>query len=692
MSQDFAQAQAAHQRGDIAAAERGYRAVLALDAGQGDAAHLLGLICFTTDRMDEGLQWVRTALQLQPKRLDWLINGTEAARRAGHLDEAQRYGTDAVSVGPQSADAHFHLALVYRDRGQLIEAAAEFATVIDLHPRHVRAHLQRGQLMRLEGKIPVAKQHYQTAVKCDPHSVDCWIGLAAAHLDLGEAAESIECLEQARRLDPQREELDRLLGDALSRQGRQQDAATAYARHGQRHGESWWQSLRRELMCAIIPASESAIDEERARILQVVERYQGESRSIPAGEWHRTQIEPPMTLTYHGRDERSMKSAFAALYEPMIAPLEPLSRTRTGRPIVGVVVTTGHEGVFDRCLGPLVARLAARGNLDVRLISTRAGLNVLRHLRPDFPGGMLEIPVEIDAAARTIQTAGVDVLHYWEIGTDSTNYFLPFFQPAPIQTGTWGWPSTAGTTRVTGFVSGEALEISKSNADYVENLFSLHSLPTLYAPPPAPSTPVRSGLQIVPAEAHLYVCVQNLRKLQPGFDGLIGDLLRHDPRGWLLCLADEQPFITELFRRRLQRSIPDVLPRIRCVQRLPREQYLELVTAADVLLDSRPYGGGANTAADALATGTPVVTWPGNAHRGRWQAVVNQLVGLDELNVATSEGFVTQAVKIAADRDYRQHLSTQIATHRERFFHNQATVVEHESLFLSLAEQSRVMT
>ncbi len=102
------------------------------------------------------------------------------------------------------------------------------------------------------------------------------------------------------------------------------------------------------------------------------------------------------------------------------------------------MVTHGHEGVYDRCLGRLVERIAAAKHFHVTLVCSQAGANVLRHLRPTFTGEYLTIPARVDEAATRIRDARLDVLHYWEVETDATNSFLPYFKPARVQCGTWG--------------------------------------------------------------------------------------------------------------------------------------------------------------------------------------------------------------------------------------------------------------
>src|SRR5581483_11109743 len=123
-----------------------------------------------------------------------------------------------------------------------------------------------------------------------------------------------------------------------------------------------------------------------------------------------------------------------------------------GRPRVGFVVTSGHEGIFARCLGGVAARLSSR-HLEVQVLCSLSGSNVLRQVLPEANLSFLILPARVDEAVAIIRAAKFDLLFYWEIGTDATNYFLPFYRAAPLQMASWGWPTTSGNACVSHYCS-----------------------------------------------------------------------------------------------------------------------------------------------------------------------------------------------------------------------------------------------
>ncbi|MBI3465223.1 MAG: hypothetical protein HY000_19530, partial [Planctomycetes bacterium] len=274
-----------------------------------------------------------------------------------------------------------------------------------------------------------------------------------------------------------------------------------------------------------------------------------------------------------------------------------------------------------------------------------------------------------------------DWLHYWEIGTDATNYYLPFFQPALGQSTCWGWPMTSGNPRVDSYLSCEQLEPPQGQEHYSERLVLLKRLPTYFIRPAVPSGAYPRSHFGMEENARVYLCTQNLRKFHPDFDPLLADLLRSDPQGLLLIIADAQASITELLLARFRRTMPDVVSRLRVLPRMDREPYLALVALADVALDTLHYGGGANTVYDAVAVGAPMVTLPTEFHRSRWAAAVNRRLGLEQLITSTPEEYVAKTVEVAGNPDLRQTLHRQILEAGSELFEDTAVVREHEEYF-----------
>ncbi len=287
-----------------------------------------------------------------------------------------------------------------------------------------------------------------------------------------------------------------------------------------------------------------------------------------------------------------------------------------------------------------------------------------------------------------MRAAEFDALHFWEVGTDAVNYCLPFCRLAPVQCTSWGWPVTSGVPEMDYFLSCAALETAESDAHYTERLVRFERLPTFYYRPPVPSAArigaarERAGLPRADA-GQVYFCPQNLRKVHPDFDRLVAGILRADPAGTVAFVEDKARAVTADLRARFERGLPaEDFGRVRFLPRVEEAEYLALLAACDVALDTLHYGGGANTCYDAFHCGTPLVTLPGRFHRSRYAFAACRQAGWTD-GVATDEAdYVARAVRLAAMRgSERDAARRRIVEAGGALFEDQAAVTELADFF-----------
>ncbi|CAM9165371.1 unnamed protein product, partial [Hapterophycus canaliculatus] len=132
------------------------------------------------------------------------------------------------------------------------------------------------------------------------------------------------------------------------------------------------------------------------------------------------------------------------------------------------------------------------------------------------------------------------------------------------------------------------------------------------------------------------MCPQSLFKLKPDFDRVIRDVLlafknnkNNDNKAFLVLTEGRRKKWTEIFQRRLQDSVPEILSQVKFLPRTSAgREFLRLIASADVILHPFPFGG-SKTAADGLAMGVPVVAMEGNALPGRMAFSLYKTMGLE---------------------------------------------------------------
>ena len=76
-----------------------------------------------------------------------------------------------------------------------------------------------------------------------------------------------------------------------------------------------------------------------------------------------------------------------------------------------------------------------------------------------------------------------------------------------------------------------------------------------------------------------------------------------------------------------------------------------------------------------------MVTWPGELIVGRIAQACYRKMGVDDLVVHSAEEYVSKAVQVATDRDYRKHVTERIAEASDVLFNDLEAVREHERFF-----------
>ncbi|MBN1909774.1 MAG: hypothetical protein JW818_08545, partial [Pirellulales bacterium] len=264
-------------------------------------------------------------------------------------------------------------------------------------------------------------------------------------------------------------------------------------------------------------------------------------------------------------------------------------------------------------------------------------------------------------------------------------YFLPFFRLAPVQCTSFGIQVTSGIGRMDYYLSSSLVEPPDAAEHYTEKLILAPVLLPYRHRAELPERPKTRHQLGLPDDGSLYVCAQHLGKFHPDFDRLIGAILRCDRRGVLAVVEDESGYVAARLRARFERTLPDVSERIVFLPRLATLDYRCLLASADVLLDP-PYFGGMNSTYDALSVNRPMVTLPSPYHRGRVTLGCYRKMGLDECVAADSEDYVAQAVRLANEPDWREHVCQQIAQSSDVLFDNLDTVREHERIFERLLD------
>ncbi len=684
----FQQAQQAMQARQFAVAIQRFHQVLQKQPTNANALHLLGICYSQQGQHQEALQYISKAIQQQTHPM-YYHNLGRVYLQMNNLQQALGCFRMATNFAPHSAESWFMLANTLKKMGRFKEAQQKYKKAINADPKHVMTLYNWGNLLLETGRYSEAKEKLQTCISLDPTYVPAFNNLGSVWDQLQESERAAQYFKRALKKDPNYVEARRNLASNFEKRGYFKEAQEQLQTLLKQQPDNRWLQWQINGMLPMIYQSNAEIDQYRQTLQNQIQTALQNPPIFNPEIWQDHSPQPPFICNYQGRFERPLKEKYGRFWENYFQKIRQQlqqsasipSKMGKALPHIGFVVTNGHEGVFLKCMRGIVEHLDRKRFRLTIVCSYPAGQPILSQKIKRKDIEYLSLPKKMTEVVTVLQKANFDLLHYWEVGTDFTNYFLPYFRLAKVQSMTWGTPVTSGIPQMDYYVSSKFLETPDSQNHYTEKLIELEHLPTCYYPPKLPSKlKTRIDFQL-PPNVPLYACVQNLRKVHPDMDVLFKEILKQDTKGILVFIHDKEPKVTELLHQRLQRNIPEAKERILFLERMPESDYLSLLQLVSVLLDTLHYTGGANTCYDAFGVGTPYVTLPSEYHRGRYGFAAYQQIGVLDAVAKDEADYVRLAVEIANHSDLRKNIAEKIVANRHKVFEDMEAVRELEAFF-----------
>lgn len=676
LNQHMQEAVTLHQQGQLNQAKALYHQALQHYPQHHGILNLLGTLYAEQENYAQSIAYLQQAIANAPQPESYIFNLAETFCRHQQFIEGIAQFTQLLSTS-QAKKAHYPLANAYQHIKYHEKACEHYALALNNTPSHGELYYQYGNSLQAILRLRSARDAYEQGLQHDPHHAAMHYAFAKLCLADNRFGQAEHHFLKTVQLEPEHVNAHFNLWRFYAANDQQHLTpkhcqVIAHQKPASRRAVQWAQRLDFPIIPQSITEKEVAI-ENLTQALIAPDAFGIDDLQL----FTSFDIFPPHIMAYYGSNDRGLREAFAKqIIEANVIPeLAPIGASRS-RERIGFVVTAGHEGVFIKCMAGIIQQLQSSFETIIVCMQPH-GQNILSTVLPQCK--YLALPQDLLQAAKSLQAADFDLLYYWEIGTDAYNYFLPFFRTARKQVNSWGWPVTSGIPYVNAFFSSTLLEPDEVEPDeashhYTEPLILANRLLTYYAPPPVPPQVSREALGIDSAQ-HIYLCTQNLRKIQPEMDILLTGILNEDPNSHIFFIADKLPALHKRLQARWEQSGLD-LERLHILPRMTTEQYLKWVKAADVILDTPCYTGGANTNYDAFEAGTPVITLKGPLHRGRYTSAAYQQMGYTNCVASSPEAYIQKALHLAKSAEFRQETSQQILKRRHLLFEDTQAVHE----------------
>jgi len=519
--------------------------------------------------------------------------------------------------------------------------------------------------LQKKGQLREAVQAYSTALELDPDKAAWQCSLGNLWQQLDDQNQAIACYERALQVDTNCIPARQNLGYLLFNHGRTEEARAQYDALLKLEASP----INRLLATSVLPVvydSKSDVVTWRERLIDRLDGIIADEATVDATK---SLVPTSFFLAYQGQNDEAVMRRLGRICRgsDLVAErtgaesgkgagqLQPRS---DGRLRIGFLSAYFRDHTIGRLnLGRIqhldrtkfeVTVLSASGRNDAVSAQFRAAADRYR-----------QIPRDVAAARATIADQDLDVLIFADVGMDSLTATLAWSRMAPVQCVTWGHPDTTGSPYIDYFLSSELLETLDANAHYSEQLVRLPLLATYFERPGAGSEPSASNLTPPASRPHTYLCPQTLFKFHPDFDEILAGILNADPQAEIVLLEGRVEHWTNRLKQRFKKTLPGGTSRVRFLPAMPRDQFMNLLATADVILDPLHFGGG-HTSYEALAVGAPIVTLPGEFLRSRITQALYRKMEFIDLIVSTPQQYIETAVRLGTDRVERDRVSTEI--------------------------------
>ncbi|MCB1049499.1 MAG: tetratricopeptide repeat protein [Acidobacteria bacterium] len=607
----------------------------------------LAFLRMENQQLPSALETCLKATQLDPQFAPAFALLGSLNLQLGHIERAKPALERALALDPQMPDAWNYLGILHRQNGDFDAAESCFKTCLERQPQHLAGLNNLGILYLHQDRATEAKHVLEQASQFHPQSPEVWAHLGQTYQLLNENTAAARAYQQASALEPE---------NPLAR----------------------WREAN---LCPIIPEGEASINSWRRR-------YAAKLGALPELDLDQlgqrligSQAQLPFHLLYHGKSNLTLRRSY---FSKIKVADTFVPRARKGPLRIGFLVTSGHESIFLTCTRGLIDQWDPQ-KAQLVLIGAPGSREMLLPDGPKSSVTWLELPAHLPHAIDTLRHQNLDLIYFWEIGSDAFNFFLPQFRVAPVQVTSWGTPESTAMAAVDAFLSCSPWHHAEE--PFHERLVLLDRIPAYFSRPPEPDPIDLNKLGIDPKRPFVF-CPQSPFKLHPDFDPTLAYLADTEPDLQIVLSQGSQPAWTEFLRRRLLAKWPQDRQPPHFVPRLALPQFLFLAQSAAAVLDSFYFTGGASSY-QMLAAGIPIITWPGQSIRSRFTyAYYRQMCVLDGV-VDSVDLYQKKVLAWIHHPEQRKVLSDQLLAQRHTWLEDEGAARQFQQTLIDLGQAGR---
>ena len=362
-------------------------------------------------------------------------------------------------------------------------------------------------------------------------------------------------------------------------------------------------------------------------------------------------------LSYDQFDNLELNKKCVNFYKkiyPELNKINNINNTSSSKIKIGFISDYLTDHTIGKLFKGIILRLDQK-KFDVIVFHTEKTKNgsILKQLKDAEHQGLIKnyfLPDSFNEKQKIILKEKLDILFYPEIGLSIQLYYLSFIKLATYQITSWGHPETTGNPSIDYFITSKLIETNEGQKNFSENLILLDYLPMYYYTPSIKNEIDKKAL----SQNNFYSCPQTLQKLHPEFDLIIGEILAQDKKAIIYFIKDANNVLFKKIIERFKKNKKIDLERIKFLDGLNWEEYINHCGEVSVLLDPIYYGAG-NSFYESVYYGTPTITMPTQYTKSRLVLGAYNQIDISDLDfnpiTKSVNEYVEKAIQISNDKN-----------------------------------------
>ncbi len=228
LSKIHSDAVAAHKRGDLIAAEQGYRALLLANPNSAEIHYLLGAVLTQSQRLDEALDSLRECLRHQTSHAPALNLIGSVFAQLGRSEDAIDALAKAASVVPDDPKTLFNFAKASIDGRRFDLGADTLSKLIQISPHHVEAIIGYASCLSELGQAEKVIETLEQGIMAGPATPELYEHLCRHLIEQKHFDAALKYIEDARTRWPDNNTLLLAKATALQLMGRSDESTETY--------------------------------------------------------------------------------------------------------------------------------------------------------------------------------------------------------------------------------------------------------------------------------------------------------------------------------------------------------------------------------------------------------------------------------------------------------------------------------